>query len=82
MITFLLVVAVAVLFHGAVNSAIPFALIAAAQLRLTASLAATLNAISPLFGAVIAAVWINDPLTMRKIGGLILEIAGVAILVG
>lgn len=57
-------------------------LIAAAQLRLTASLAAILNATSPLFGAVIAAVWIKDSLTMRKIGGLILGIAGVAVLVG
>jgi drug/metabolite transporter (DMT)-like permease len=70
------------LIIGAVNSAIPFALIAAAQLRLTASLAAILNATSPLFGAVIAAVWIKESLTMRKIGGLILGIAGVAVLVG
>jgi drug/metabolite transporter (DMT)-like permease len=70
------------LIIGAVNSAIPFALIAAAQLRLTASLAAILNATSPLFGAVIAAAWINDPLTMRKIAGLILGIVGVTILVG
>ena len=70
------------LIIGAVNSAIPFALIATAQLRLTASLAAILNATSPLFGAVIAAVWIKDPLTMRKIGGLFLGITGVAVLVG
>jgi drug/metabolite transporter (DMT)-like permease len=70
------------LIIGAINSAIPFALTATAQLRLTASWAAILNATSPLFGAVIAAAWIKDPLTMRKIGGLILGIAGVAILVG
>jgi drug/metabolite transporter (DMT)-like permease len=70
------------LIIGAVNSAIPFTLIAAAELTLTASSAAILNASSPLFGAAIAAVWIKDPLTMRKIGGLVLGIAGVAILVG
>jgi drug/metabolite transporter (DMT)-like permease len=70
------------LIIGALNSAIPFALIADAQLRLTASLAAILNATSPLFGAAIAAVWINDPLTMKKIGGLILGIVGVTILLG
>ena len=70
------------LIIGAVNSAIPFALTAAAQLRLTASLAAILNATSPLFGTGIAAVWIKDPLTRRKSGGLVLGIAGVAILVG
>jgi drug/metabolite transporter (DMT)-like permease len=70
------------LIIGAVNSAIPFALIATAQLHLTSSLGVILNATSPLFGAVIAAVCTKDPLTMRKIGGLILGIAGVAIIVG
>ena len=70
------------LIIGATNSAIPFALIAAAQLRLSASLAAILNATSPLFGTVIAGIWIKDPLTLRKIGGLILGIAGVILLVG
>lgn len=70
------------LIIGAINSAIPFTLTAAAQLRLTASLAAILNATSPLFGAVVAAAWIHDPLTAKKIGGLVLGIAGVAILVG
>jgi drug/metabolite transporter (DMT)-like permease len=70
------------LIIGAINSAIPFALIAAAQLRLPASSAAILNATSPLFGAVIAGIWIKDPLTLRKIGGLILGMAGVILLVG
>ena len=70
------------LIIGATNSAIPFTLIAAAQLRLPASSAAILNATSPLFGAVIAGIWIKEPLTLRKIGGLILGIAGVILLVG
>ena len=45
---------------GALNSAIPFVLISTAELQLPASLAAILNATSPLFGAVIAAIWIKD----------------------
>jgi drug/metabolite transporter (DMT)-like permease len=67
---------------GALNSAIPFLLISAAELNLSASLAAVLNATSPLFGAVIAFFWIRDPLTPRKLAGLFLGIAGVAILAG
>ncbi len=47
---------------GIINSAIPFTLIATAELYLTAGLAATLNATSPLFGAVVAAVWIKEAL--------------------
>jgi drug/metabolite transporter (DMT)-like permease len=67
---------------GAINSALPFLLIAAAELHLSASLAAVLNATSPLFGAVIAFFWIRDPLTPRKLAGLFLGITGVAILAG
>src|SRR6266511_4101545 len=70
------------LIIGALNSALPFVLISTAELRLIASFAAILNATSPLFGAIIAAVWLKDTLTARKIGGLILGIAGVATLVG
>jgi drug/metabolite transporter (DMT)-like permease len=67
---------------GALNSAIPFVLISTAELQLPASLAAILNATSPLFGAVIAAIWIKDLLTRRKITGLVLGLMGVSVLVG
>jgi drug/metabolite transporter (DMT)-like permease len=67
---------------GAVNSAAPFVLISAAELHLTASLAAILNATSPLFGAVIAAMWLKDRLTPRKVAALILGLAGVGVLAG
>jgi len=70
------------LIIGALNSALPFVLISTAEIRLTASFAAILNATSPLFGAIIAAVWLKDRLTVGKIGGLILGIVGVAVLVG
>ncbi len=70
------------LMVGILNSAIPFTLIATAELRLTAGLAAILNATTPLFGAVVAALWIKETLTVNKVIGLLLGLAGVAVLVG
>lgn len=70
------------LIIGALNSAIPFVLISTAELHLTASLASILNATSPLFGALIAAAWISDSLTPKKIAGIVLGFAGVTILAG
>jgi drug/metabolite transporter (DMT)-like permease len=67
---------------GALNAAIPFSLIAAAEISLTASLAAILNSTTVLFTAVVAAVWMGDPLTVRKIVGVVLGIIGVTVLVG
>ena len=67
---------------GALNAAIPFTLIAAAEVRLTASLAAILNATSPLFGAFFAALWLRDPFTRQKLAGSLLAILGVAVVVG
>jgi drug/metabolite transporter (DMT)-like permease len=67
---------------GITNSAIPFALIAYSEVRLTASLASILNASTPLFTAILAAIFFRDPLTSRKILGLVLGFAGVVVLVG
>jgi len=67
---------------GALNAAIPFALIAGAELHLTASMAAILNATTPLFGVVISAIWLKDRLTRTKLAGIALAIAGVVVLVG
>jgi drug/metabolite transporter (DMT)-like permease len=70
------------LLIGLLNNAIPFTLIATAQLHLTASFAALLNATTPLFSAVVAAIWIKDKLTAAKIIGLLLGILGVGVIVG
>lgn len=70
------------LFIGTVNAAIPFTLIAAAEIYLTASLAAILNSTTVMFTAVVAAAWMGDPLTARKAVGIVLGIVGVAVLVG
>ena len=67
---------------GLVGVAIPFALIGVAVRFIDASTAAILNATSPLFGSLVAAIWIKDRLTAPKIAGIALSIAGIAILVG
>jgi drug/metabolite transporter (DMT)-like permease len=70
------------LIVGTTNSAIPFSLIAAAEIELTASLAAILNSTTALFAAAVAAVWIGEALTTKKILGLVMGLVGVAVLVG
>ena len=70
------------LFVGAVGLALPFVLIAEALTVIDASTAAILNALSPLFASVVAAVWIRDPITPAKAAGIALCLAGTAILVG
>src|SRR5918997_179889 len=70
------------LIVGATNSAVPFTLIAAAEIELTASLAAILNSTTALFAAAVAAVWIGEALTMKKVFGLVMGLVGVAVLVG
>jgi drug/metabolite transporter (DMT)-like permease len=67
---------------GIVNSALPFVLFSYAEQYITASAAAILNATSPLFGAIAAAIWLGEPLTWRKAFGMALGFAGVAILAG
>lgn len=67
---------------GALNAAVPFSLIAFGEIHITASLAAILNSTTVLFSVVVGAVWIGDPLTKRKIAGVVLGVVGVAVLVG
>ena len=67
---------------GVVNSAIPFVLFCYAEQYVNASTGAVLNATSPFFAAIAAAVWLAEPLTLRKVGGMALGLAGVVVLVG
>src|ERR671921_2338664 len=67
---------------GFLNAAVPFSLISAAEIHLTASLAAILNSTTVMFTAIVAAVWMGDPLTSRKAIGIVLGIVGVSVLVG
>jgi drug/metabolite transporter (DMT)-like permease len=70
------------LFVGAIGLALPFVLIAEALTAIDASTAAILNALSPLFASIFAAMWIRDPLTPAKMAGIALCLAGTAVLVG
>jgi drug/metabolite transporter (DMT)-like permease len=67
---------------GFLNAAVPFSLISTAEIYLTASLAAILNATTVMFTAIVAAVWMGDALTARKAIGIVLGIVGVSVLVG
>jgi drug/metabolite transporter (DMT)-like permease len=67
---------------GSLNSALPFALFCYAELYVSASTSAILNATSPFFGALAAALWLGDALTLRKLAGMALGLAGVVVLVG
>lgn len=70
------------LMVGVLNSAIPFVFIGAAELHLTAGLAAILNATTPLFGAVVAAIWLRERPTTGKSAGLVIGLLGVVALMG
>ncbi|MET0555738.1 MAG: DMT family transporter [Vicinamibacteria bacterium] len=67
---------------GLITSALPFALWAFSALHLPASYLVVLNATSPIFGALVAALWLGDRLTARVAFGLAAGVAGVAMLVG
>lgn len=68
-------------FLGAMNSAIPFSLFAYAVLSVTAGFAAVLNSTAPLFGALVAFVWLRERPAPTRIAGLIVGFAGVLVLV-
>lgn len=68
-------------FLGAINSAIPFSLFAYAVLSVTAGFASVINATAPLFGALVAFVWLRDRPSPTRIAGLIVGFAGVLVLV-
>lgn len=64
---------------GLVNSAVPFALYAFAAMHLPASLLAILNATSPMFGLAFGALFAGERITVRKLAGLVIGAAGVAL---
>src|SRR5262245_44544397 len=66
---------------GVLNSALPFTLLAFASLTMTAGFAAILNATAPLFGALVAHLWLKDRLTRAQGVGLLIGFAGVLMLV-
>jgi drug/metabolite transporter (DMT)-like permease len=68
---------------GALNSFIPFGLIAWGQVQLTSGLASILNATTPLFTALVAATaWGDERLTRNRLAGVLVGLAGVCVLIG
>jgi len=62
---------------GLINSAAPFLLYSYAALSISAGLSSIFNAATPLFGALIAWLWLRDRLTPTRIAGLAIGFAGV-----
>ena len=67
---------------GALNSFIPFGLIAWGQVQLTSGLASILNATTPLFTALVAHAWGDERLTSNRVVGVLVGLAGVCVLIG
>ena len=68
------------LMVGILNSAIPFACFSFALLSITTGLSSILNATTPLFGAVIAWLWLKDRPSGSRSVGLLIGFVGVALL--
>lgn len=66
---------------GAINSALPFSLFAFAALSLPAGYNSVLNATVPLFGALVAYLWLREGTSARKLVGLMIGFTGVVLLV-
>lgn len=62
---------------GLMNTAIPFVLFGWATLTLTAGSTSVLNATTPMFGAVVAVLWLKDKMSASSILGLITGFIGV-----
>ncbi len=66
---------------GFLNSGLPFVLFSYAALSLTAGMSAILNATSPLWGGLVAHLWLKDRLTPGRVLGLVIGFGGVGFLV-
>lgn len=70
----------ALFVSGLLSSAIPFALYSYAVMSISTGLSAILNATTPLFGALVAWLWLRDRPDHHRLLGLALGFAGVALL--
>jgi drug/metabolite transporter (DMT)-like permease len=62
---------------GLINSALPFSLYSYAALSISAGLSSIFNATAPLFGAIVAAFWLQERLTLSRVAGLVIGFGGV-----
>jgi drug/metabolite transporter (DMT)-like permease len=68
--------------QGIVNNVIPFTLMVYGQHHIASGLAAVLNATTPLFALIVAWMFAGESMTSNKLAGVLLGVAGVAVLVG
>ncbi|MBP0594242.1 DMT family transporter [Paraburkholderia sp. LEh10] len=73
--------ALPLLVVGILNSAAPFCLFAYAEITLSAGVTSVINATTPLFGALVAFLWLKDKLSALRSIGLVIGFAGVLMLV-
>ncbi|MCM2492515.1 DMT family transporter [Burkholderia glumae] len=66
---------------GLLNSAAPFCLFAFAELTLQAGVTSVINATTPLWGALVAYLWLRERLSLTRVLGLATGFAGVLLLV-
>ena len=71
-----------VLFVGVFNSGIPFALYSFAVMHITTGFSSILNATVPLFGALVAWLWLGDKPNLSRSVGLAIGFGGVVLLAG
>jgi len=67
-------------FIGIVNTAVPFVLFNYSSLYLEAGINAILNATAPMFGALVALLWLGDKLKASSVFGLFVGFLGVVVL--
>jgi drug/metabolite transporter (DMT)-like permease len=68
-----------------INYLAPYLLIAWGETRITSGMASILNATTPLFTVPLAARWVgpgHEPLTPRRVAGVVVGFVGVGVLVG
>ena len=66
-----------ILIVGITNSALPFLCFSYAALTINAGLSSIFNAASPLFGALIAWLWLKNKLSAPRVLGLVIGFVGV-----
>lgn len=63
------------------NTAVPFTLFSYATLSINAGLASMLNATTPMFGSLVAFLWLGERLSPLRVVGILLGFAGVGSIV-
>ena len=73
---------VSFLVMGVLNNVVPFSLVLTSQQTLPSGLASVLNATTPLFTVLVMAAANEEKLAARRLAGIVVGVAGVALLTG